>query len=108
MYTSIDSCVERIERQFTKYKTRIQRRLQGPKIGELAPPAQEAEEGKALAPRIVRTKRFPFKPMDVDEAIMQMELLGHDFFVFVNAATEETNVVYKRRDGNYGVIEPEF
>lgn len=108
MYTSIDSCVERIERQFTKYKTRIQRRLQGPKIGELAPPAQEAEVGKALAPRIVRTKRFPFKPMDVDEAIMQMELLGHDFFVFVNAATEETNVVYKRRDGNYGVIEPEF
>ena len=108
MYTSIDSCVERIERQFTKYKTRIQRRLQCPTSGELAPPAQEAEEGKALAPRIVRTKRFPFKPMDVDEAIMQMELLGHDFFVFVNAATEETNVVYKRRDGNYGVIEPEF
>lgn len=108
MYTSIDSCVERIERQFNKYKTRLQRRLQGPKIAELAAPAEGGEEVPAAAPQVVRVKRFPFKPMDVEEAIMQMELLGHDFFVFVNAATEETNVVYKRRDGNYGVIEPEY
>ena len=108
MYTSIDSCVERIERQFNKYKTRIQRRLQGPKIGELAPVDYEVDEGQALEPQIVRIKRFPVKPMDVEEAIMQMELLGHDFYVFVNSSTEEANVVYKRRDGNYGIIEPEY
>jgi putative sigma-54 modulation protein len=108
MYTSIDSCVERIERQFNKYKTRIQRRLQGPKIGELAPADYEVDEGQALEPQIVRIKRFPVKPMDVEEAIMQMELLGHDFYVFVNSSTEEANVVYKRRDGNYGIIEPEY
>ena len=107
MYTSIDSCVERIERQFNKYKTRIQRRTQGPKIGELAAPPKESAEVAAGEPQIVRIKRFAFKPMDVQETIMQMELLGHDFFVFVNSSTEETNVVYKRRDGNYGVIEPD-
>jgi putative sigma-54 modulation protein len=107
MYTSIDSCVDRIERQFGKYKTRIQRRLQGPKITELPVP-EVADEQLIGEPRIVRTKRFPIKPMDVEEAIMQMELLGHDFFVFINSASEETNVVYKRRDGNYGVIEPEY
>ncbi len=107
MYTSIDSCVERIERQFNKYKTRIQRRLQGPKIAEL-PVSGAVDEQPLSEPRIVRTKRFPIKPMDVEEAIMQMELLGHDFYVFINSASEETNVVYKRRDGNYGVIEPEY
>lgn len=59
-------------------------------------------------PRIVRTKRFAFKPMPVEEAILQMNLLGHNFFVFSNAETDEVNVVYKRKDGNYGLIEPEF
>ena len=58
--------------------------------------------------RIVKVKRFPYKPMAVEEAIMQMELLGHDFFVFTNADDDQINVVYKRSDGNYGLIEPEF
>jgi putative sigma-54 modulation protein len=59
-------------------------------------------------PRIVRTKRFALKPMDVEEALMQMELLGHDFFVFRDADTGDVSVVYKRRDGNYGLIESQF
>jgi putative sigma-54 modulation protein len=106
MYTSIDACVDRIERQFNKFKTKIQKKLHGPKIGEL-PTASQEEESKS-GPKIVRTKRFALKPMDVEEAVMQMELLGHDFFVFTNAHTDDANVVYKRRDGNYGLIEPEY
>ena len=58
--------------------------------------------------QVVRTKRFAIKPMSVEEALMQMDLLGHSFFVFSNAETEEVNVVYKRRDGRYGLIEPEY
>jgi len=68
-----------------------------------------AAHGEELAsPRIVRTKRFALKPMDVEEAVMQMELLGHDFFVFRDADSGEVSVVYRRRDGNYGLIESEF
>jgi putative sigma-54 modulation protein len=62
----------------------------------------------ANEPRVVKVKRFALKPMDVEEAVMQMELLGHDFFVFSNAETDQVNVVYKRRDGNYGLIEPDL
>ena len=62
----------------------------------------------ALTPQIVRTKRFTVKPMAVDEAVMQMNLLGHSFFVFTNAETEDVNVVYRRKDGNYGLIDPYF
>ena len=58
--------------------------------------------------RIIRSKKFAIKPMDVEEACIQMELLGHDFFVFRNADTNEVNVVYKRKDGTFGLIEPEF
>ena len=61
-----------------------------------------------MKPRIVRTKRFAMKPMHEEEALLQMELLGHSFFMFMNAETDEVNVVYKRKDGNYGLIEPEF
>jgi putative sigma-54 modulation protein len=58
--------------------------------------------------KIVKTKKFAIKPMDPQEAVMQMDLLGHNFFVFTNAETDEVNVVYKRKDGNYGLIEPYF
>jgi putative sigma-54 modulation protein len=105
MYTSIDAAVDRIERQFNKYKSKLGRRIQGPKLGEVQTSPQE--EGTS-EPRIVRTKRFALKPMDVEEAVMQMELLGHDFFVFRDADTGDVSVVYKRRDGNYGLIESQF
>ena len=119
MYTSIDQVVEKLERQLTRYKsrfvTRTRESLAGHKPGEVTPgvpiaaiPAQLAagevvpEEGA----QIVRTKRYAIKPMDPEEAAMEMELIGHDFYVFRNAESDEVNVIYKRRDGNYGLIEP--
>lgn len=107
MYASIDLVVEKLEKQIEKYKTRLAKRLRGPSVKELAGlrPEKEAEEE---SPKLVKVKRFAVKPMPVDEAIMQMNLIGHSFFVFANAETEEVNVVYRRKDGNYGLIEPEF
>ena len=104
MYASLDEAVDRIDRQ---------KRQQGPSLGELASNgalggAGGRQDGEIGPPRVVRTKRFAMKPMSVEEAILQMELLGHDFFVFANATTEEANVVYKRRSGDYGLIEPDF
>ena len=103
MYTSIDLVVEKLEKQIGKYKGKLQKR--GVRyINEQRVPVAPEED----APRMVRTKRFAIKPMPVDEAVLQMNLLGHNFFVFSNAETEQVNVVYKRKDGNYGLIEPEF
>ena len=110
MYTSIDMVVDKLEKQIEKYKGKlIRRRGQSKKMAAEAVLAEddagdELEEDEV----VVRTKRFPVKPMPVDEAILQMNLLGHTFFVFPNAETEQINVVYKRKDGNYGLIEPEY
>ncbi|KNZ70118.1 ribosomal subunit interface protein [Thermincola ferriacetica] len=104
MYASIDLVIEKLERQINKYKTKIMSKRT--KTGSpVEAPAAGADEDE---PRIVKTKRFAIKPMPVDEAVLQMNMLGHNFFVFSNAETEEVNVVYKRKDGNYGLIEPEF
>lgn len=110
MYASIDGAIDNIDRQVKKYKTRINRKLrqEGNKIVESAVVTTGDAVQEAPEPRVVKTKRFAVKPMSVEEAIMQMELLGHDFFVFTNDTTEEVNVVYRRKDGNYGLIEPEF
>lgn len=101
MYASVDGVMEKIERQIRKYKTRINRKLREKDGSEFDLEADETEEDK-----IVKVKRFAFKPMMIEEAVMQMELLGHDFFVFSNANSDEMNVVYKRKDGHYGLIEP--
>lgn len=107
MYESIDKAVDVVERQIRKYRTRLEKKLHeaafrtdGPEIRD------EVEEDTNFT--IVRSKRFAIKPMDVEEAILQMNLLGHSFYVFSNADTKEVNVVYQRKDGNYGLIEPEF
>lgn len=106
MYTSIDLVTEKLEKQIEKYKTRLARQLRSAGFRhDLVPDTPHAAPEEFT---VVKTKRFAFKPMDVQEAIMQMNLLNHDFFVFANAETEEVNVVYRRRDGNYGLIEPEF
>ncbi|MDX9870892.1 MAG: ribosome-associated translation inhibitor RaiA [Clostridia bacterium] len=108
MYVAIDLVEEKLEKQVSKYRTRLFNKrnkgqsLRGPVAG--ADPCYYEEERE---PEIVRTKRFAIKPMPVEEAIMQMNLLGHNFYVFSNAETEEVNVIYKRKDGNYGLIEPE-
>ncbi len=106
MYASVDLVLEKLEKQINKYKTRLGKKIKMPGIREKAFGLNEA--GGDEKPLIVRTKRFAIKPMAVDEAVMQMNLLGHSFYVFFNADTEEVNVLYRRKDGNYGLIEPEF
>lgn len=108
MYASIDGVVDKIERQIRKYKTKINRNLRqkGAKVNEAA--FDNGDVRVEDEPKIVKTKRFAIKPMSLEEAMMQMELLGHDFFVFSNAESDEVNVLYRRKDGNYGLIEPEF
>ncbi|ABO51581.1 SSU ribosomal protein S30P / sigma 54 modulation protein [Desulforamulus reducens MI-1] len=104
MYSAVDNVVEKMERQIERYKGKINRR-DNRGIADLGVVVEDMEDE---TPQVIKTKRFAIKPMALDEAIMQMNLLGHDFFVFSNAETEQTNVIYKRKDGNYGLIEPEF
>lgn len=106
MYSSIDLIVDKLEKQIEKYKGKLGRRRgagDSKVYAEQPRPVSDDDE-----PQVVKTKRFAIKPMPVDEAVMQMNLLGHSFFVFSNAETEQVNVVYKRKDGKYGLIEPEF
>ncbi len=107
MYIAIDSAVDVLERQIRKHKTKLQRRYNNGetiRFENIAPLEEKEEDG----PKVVKTKRFDMKPMSAEEAILQMELLRHNFFVFLNADTDDLNVLYKRKDGNYGLIEPEF
>lgn len=105
MYTSTDLVVEKLEKQIQKYKGKLQKR--GIRVMNVQKPATP-DDTEEEAPKLVKTKRFAIKPMPVEEAVLQMNLLGHNFFVFSNAETEQVNVVYKRKDGNFGIIEPEF
>jgi putative sigma-54 modulation protein len=116
MYASIDRAVEKLERQIEKYRSRIiekrrldesRRRRRDQQSAEAALRTEPAPPAELEALQVVRTKRFAMKPMTADEAVLQMELLGHAFFVFRNASTQQVNVLYKRRDGDYGLIEPE-
>lgn len=104
MYASIDLVVDKLERQLHKYKTKINRKVRQKGLKEQFADLRREEE--TAEPRVVRTKRFVMKPMPLEEAILQMNLLGHDFYMFTNAETDEINVIYKRKDGNYGLIEP--
>jgi putative sigma-54 modulation protein len=105
MYKSIDYAVKKIEHQLIKYRRKLQKR-DIDKNFLLNDMLDESIEDSDAS--VVRTKRFAIKPMDIDEAILNMELLGHAFFVFRNSSSEEVNVVYKRKDGAYGLIEPEI
>ncbi|MCP3031417.1 ribosome-associated translation inhibitor RaiA [Halobacillus sp. A1] len=111
LYAAIDLVVDKLERQIRKYKTKVNRRSRqegAPKyvFAEMEREAQaEKYDNDESEVEIVKTKRFDLKPMDSEEAALQMDLLGHAFFVFTNADTDETNIVYKRRDGRYGLIE---
>jgi putative sigma-54 modulation protein len=115
MYASIDRMSDKLERQVRRYRGRQLDRWQGKKKRNAVTEAHleapvvvddDEEEEEAIGPRIVRTKQFQMKPMSPEEAALQMDLLDHAFFVFTNAVTGEINVVYRRRDGNYGLIEP--
>ena len=106
MRASIDQLVEKLERQVTRYRKRGRSRrrraarAEGPQ-DQTIPVVADADE-----PRIVKAKQFTVKPMAPEEAVLQLELIGHDFFVFRDADSDDVKVVYRRRDGNYGLIEP--
>jgi putative sigma-54 modulation protein len=105
VFTAFDAVLDKMYRQIMRYKAK--RRVRGrPQEEELLPPVEEYEEEAER--QIVRTKRFIVLPMNEEEAVEQMELLGHDFFLFLNANTGDLNIIYRRRDGDYGLIEPEL
>lgn len=108
MYASIDEVLEKLERQLERHKGKVYRSKasNNQPLGEAIIAEAPAIEEPVVMPRIVKTKQFAVKPMPPEEAIMQMDLLGHDFFVFMNSETEEINVVYRRKDNDYGLIEP--
>jgi putative sigma-54 modulation protein len=112
MYASIDRMSDKLERQVKRYRGRQIDRWHGQiksSNAELAVEpfvVEEEEEEEEVEARIVRTKQFQMKPMSAQEAVLQMELLDHDFFVFTSAESGDINVVYRRRDGDYGLIEP--
>lgn len=106
MYVSIDLVEEIIERQLRKYKSKLIEQKQSAASLNQAFLDDEYAEDEEI--RIIRTKKFAMKPMDPEEACVQMELLGHNFFVYRNAETDEVNVVYKRKGNTYGLIEPEI
>lgn len=111
MYTSIDLVIEKIDRQIRKHKTKMQRRFRdGTLLDEAfaAAPFAATVQDDENEFAVVKKKRFTVRPMDVQEAIMQMNLLNHDFFVYRDADTETVNVVYRRGDGKYGLIESEY
>lgn len=110
MYSAIDLVVDKIERQLKRYKEKLKNHKpsteRGIEIQKDVISAESIEEGKG-APIIVRSRSFAVKPLAVEEAVMQMDLLHKDFLVFTDAKSEEINVVYRRKDGNYGLIIPQ-
>lgn len=106
LYGSIDLVIDKLERQIRRYKTKIQKKSRdnGFTFEQVALPQDEIiEENDNL--EIVRIKRIPFRPMDSEEAILQMNMLGHEFFAYIDIETEDMCVVYRRKDGKYGLIE---
>ena len=106
MYVSIDLVEEVIERQLRKYKNKLIQKEQN--VAQFSKGFVDEDTYDEEEISIIRSKKFAMKPMDPEEACVQMELLGHTFFVFRNSETDEVNVVYKRKDNTYGLIEPEF
>ncbi|MBO5008862.1 MAG: ribosome-associated translation inhibitor RaiA [Clostridia bacterium] len=104
MYASIDRVEDVLERQIRKQKTRLEKQL---KSGAFAPSTDFGDVEEEAEFKVVKTKTYSAKPMSVEEAILQMNLLGHAFYIFSNAENMDKNVVYKRKDGNYGLIELE-
>jgi putative sigma-54 modulation protein len=101
MKASIDQRADNLSRQVKRYREKKRRRSSRAESPEAAPPAEDAER------TIVKTKQFAMTPMTAEEAVLQLELVGHDFFVFKNSESGDVNVVYRRRDSSYGLIEPQ-
>lgn len=105
MYGSIDLVTDKIERQIRKNKTKIERKNKNKvATGQLFTDAL-VEDSNVVQPKVVRSKQIDLKPMDLEEAILQMDLLGHDFFIYVDVEDQTTNVIYRREDGEIGLLE---
>ncbi len=105
LFVAIDQALAKMERQIRKHRTKLSKRLREDAFAEL--PEYFEEEPEEEERKVVRRKTFPVRPMSVEDAAIEMELLGHSFFAFVNIDTERTNVLYLRKDGNLGLLEPE-
>jgi putative sigma-54 modulation protein len=107
IYSGVDRVVDKLSAQMSKFKTKLQKKHKDNKTILFAdvPDYPESDDEE---PAVVRRKKFDLLPMSVDEALMQMELLEHNFFVFLNVETDTVGVVYKRKDGNYGLLETEY
>ena len=105
MYASVDLVTDKLERQIRKYKTKVNRKSREKGFKNLDFVPSETEEVPERSFDIVRTKQVSIKPMDSEEAILQMDMLGHDFFIYQDAESDGINIVYRRRDGRYGLIE---
>ena len=103
MYVTMDMIIDHIERQIRKNKTRLEKQLRVDAFSNIDTSTLDIDEEKEF--NVIKVKSLTTKPMSNEEAILQMNLLGHSFFVFKNSETEQNNIVYKRKDGNYGVIE---
>jgi putative sigma-54 modulation protein len=108
MFASIDAVFDKMQRQVDRFKGKRWSKRTAPEATEPAPAAPAEEDAAEERPTISRVKRFAMTPMDEEEAILQMELLGHDFYVFFNVNQGQINVIYRRRTGEYGLIQPEL
>lgn len=106
LFVAIDQALAKMERQIRKHRTKLAKRLREDAFTE-EPEYFEEDAAEDEQRKVVRRKTFPVRPMSVEDAIIEMELLGHNFFAFVNIDTERTNVLYLRKDGNLGLLEPE-
>lgn len=106
MNDALDKTVDILMRQIRKNKTKLEKRMKSGSLDVFVQETPEIEEEPIEEYQVIRKKQVLVKPVTVDEAILEMNMISHDFFMFVNAATDEVNVVYKRSDGNYGLLEP--
>lgn len=109
MYASIDNVLDKLEKQILRHRTKLEKNLRSGAFKFEEPVYSDAYEDadEDAGPSIVRVKRFAIKPMSEEEAMLQIEMIGHSFYVFKNADTNRINVIYRRKDGNFGLIEPE-
>jgi putative sigma-54 modulation protein len=106
MYSAIDMALDKLEKQIKKSKQKIRDRRGGSRVKEKGTMTDVAAQGPEEAPGEITIKSIEYKPMDIEEAIMQMDLVNENFLVFTNARTDKVNVLYRRKAGNYGLIQP--
>jgi len=107
LFLAIDDALAKIEKQIHRHRTKLGKRIREDAFTYEEPEYIEEDTQEEGGPKVVRTKTFPVRPMSVEDAAIQMEMLGHSFFAFVNTDTDRINVLYQRKDGNYGLLEPE-